>query len=411
MKNKLISVIGLGYIGLPTAALLASQGYTVVGTDISQHVVDTINQGKIHIIEPDLDAFVRSAVIAGRLSASTVPQAGDVYIICVPTPFHEGGAIPQPNIDYVLAATRSIAPFVKPGDLVILESTSPVGTTEQMQAVLSEAGVKIEKVYMAYCPERVLPGKIMTELVENDRVVGGVTPAATKAVADFYRTFVRGDVLETEAKTAEMCKLTENSFRDVNIAFANELSLICDKEGINVWNLIQLANRHPRVNILQPGAGVGGHCIAVDPWFIVARDVENAKLIRTAREVNNYKTEWVIDKIKIAAADATAISGKKPTVACMGLAFKPDIDDLRESPALHVAQVLKSQGYDVIAIEPNINSHDSFSVVELNQGLEEADVLAVLVKHRQFLGPDIQQRLRTKSALDFCGALNSAIFA
>lgn len=408
MKNKLISVVGLGYIGLPTAALLASHGYTVVGTDISQHAVDTINQGKIHIVEPDLDAFVRSAVTAGRLKASTLPQAGDVYMICVPTPFHEGGGIPQPNIDYVLTATRSIAPFVKPGDLVILESTSPVGTTEKMQAVLSEAGVKVEEVHMAYCPERVLPGKIMTELVENDRVVGGVTPTATKVVADFYRTFVHGEVLETEAKTAEMCKLTENSFRDVNIAFANELSLICDKEGINVWDLIQLANRHPRVNILQPGAGVGGHCIAVDPWFIVARDVENAKLIRTAREVNNHKTDWVIDKIKIAVADAAAISGKKPKIACLGLAFKPDIDDLRESPAMHVGLALKAQGYDVIAVEPNINSHDSFNVVGLEQALGSADVIAVLVKHRQFLAPDIQQQLGSKAALDFCGALCSA---
>lgn len=405
MKNKLISVVGLGYIGLPTAALLASQGYTVVGTDISQHAVDTINQGKIHIFEPDLDAFVRSAVTAGRLKASTLPQAGDVYMICVPTPFHEGGAIPQPNIDYVLAATRNIAPFVKSGDLIILESTSPVGTTEKMQEVLSESGVKIEEVHMAYCPERVLPGKIMTELVENDRVVGGMTPAATKAVADFYRTFVRGEVLETEAKIAEMCKLTENSFRDVNIAFANELSLICDKEGINVWNLIQLANRHPRVNILQPGAGVGGHCIAVDPWFIVARDVENAKLIRTAREVNNHKTDWVIDKIKIAAADATAKSGKKPTIACLGLAFKSDIDDLRESPALYVALTLQSQGYYVIAVEPNIDSHDCFTVVGLEQALGGADVIAVLVRHRQFLSTNIQQQLESKSALDFCGAL------
>ncbi len=408
MKSKLISVVGLGYIGLPTAALLASQGYTVRGTDISQYAVDTINQGKIHIVEPDLDAFVRSAVMAGRLKASTLPQAGDVYIICVPTPFYEGGAIPEPNIDYVLAATRSIAPFIKPGDLVILESTSPVGTTEKMQAVLSEAGVKVEEIHMAYCPERVLPGKIMTELVNNDRVVGGVTPAATKAVADFYRSFVRGEVLETEAKIAEMCKLTENSFRDVNIAFANELSLICDKEDINVWNLIQLANRHPRVNILQPGAGVGGHCIAVDPWFIVARDVENAKLIRTAREVNNHKTDWVIDKIKIAAADATAKSGKKPTIACLGLAFKPDIDDLRESPALYVALALQSQGYDVIAVEPNIDSHDIFTVVPLEQALGSSDVIAILVKHRQFFAPNVQKKLGSRAALDFCGALRSS---
>lgn len=405
MKSKVISVIGLGYIGLPTAALLASEGYSVLGTDISQHAVDTINQGKVHIIEPDLDAFVCSAVTAGRLKASTSPQAGDVYMICVPTPFSEGGAIPQPNIDFVLAATRSIATFVKPGDLVILESTSPVGTTEQMQAVLREAGVKIEDVHMAYCPERVLPGKIMTELVENDRVVGGMTPAATKAVADFYRTFVRGEVLETEAKTAEMCKLTENSFRDVNIAFANELSLICDKEGINVWNLIQLANRHPRVNILQPGAGVGGHCIAVDPWFIVARDVENAKLIRTAREVNIHKTDWVVDKIKIAAADATAKTGVNPTIACLGLAFKPDIDDLRESPALQVALTLKSQGYNVIAVEPHIESNECLDLVDTDEALNRADVLAILVKHRHFLTPITQQKLIARTALDFCGAI------
>jgi UDP-N-acetyl-D-mannosaminuronic acid dehydrogenase len=405
MKNKLISVIGLGYIGLPTAALLASQGYEVVGTDISQHAVDTINQGKIHIVEPDLDAFVRSAVTAGRLNASTVPQPGDVYMICVPTPFHEGTVIPQPNIDYVLAATRSIAPFVKPGDLVILESTSPVGTTEKIEAVLRKIGVKVEEVHIAYCPERVLPGKIMTELVENDRVVGGLTPTGTKAVADFYRTFVRGDVLETDSKTAEMCKLTENSFRDINIAFANELSLICDKEGINIWNLIQLANRHPRVNILQPGVGVGGHCIAVDPWFIVARDVENAKLIRTAREVNNHKADWVIDKIKIAAADVTAKSARKPTIALLGLAFKPDIDDLRESPALNIALALKSQDYNVVAVEPNIDSCDGLTVVELEQAMEAADVIVILVKHRQFLRLDNQYEFDGKVVLDFCGAL------
>jgi UDP-N-acetyl-D-mannosaminuronic acid dehydrogenase len=407
MKNKIINVIGLGYIGLPTAALLASQGFTVMGTDISQHAVDTINLGKIHIVEPDLEAFVRSAVAAGRLKASTLPQAGDVYMICVPTPFHEGGVIPQPNIDYVVAAARSIAPFVKPGDLVILESTSPVGTTEHMRAVLNESGVKVDEVHMAYCPERVLPGKIMTELVENDRVVGGLTPAATQAVASFYRTFVRGFVLETDAKTAEMCKLTENSFRDVNIAFANELSVVCDKEGINVWDLIHLANHHPRVNILQPGTGVGGHCIAVDPWFIVARDVENTRLIRTARDVNNKKTDWVIEKIKIAAADSTARTGQKPTITCLGLAFKPDIDDLRESPALHVAAVLTSQGYEVMVVEPNIESHEELSVIALEQGLDQADVIAILVKHRQFMAPGIQQRLRAKFALDFCGALSN----
>lgn len=409
MKTKKISVIGLGYIGLPTAALLASNGYSVVGMDVSEYAVTTINQGKIHIVEPELDAFVRSAVAAGRLQAFTEPQPGDVYMICVPTPFHEGGAIPQPNIDYVLAATRSIAHFVKAGDLVILESTSPVGTTEQMQAVLRDAGVDVDAVHMAYCPERVLPGKIMTELVENDRIVGGLTPVATQAVAEFYRSFVRGAVLETDAKTAEMCKLTENSFRDVNIAFANELSLICDKEGIDVWDLIQLANRHPRVNILQPGAGVGGHCIAVDPWFIVARDEVNARLIRTAREVNNHKTEWVIEKIKLAAADANARTGKKPKIACLGLAFKPDIDDLRESPALEVAEALIVQGYDVVAVDPNIESHTVLTLLDLTAAVAQADVIAVLVKHREFIQPANQQQLRDLHALDFCGALLGSV--
>ena len=408
MKNKLITVIGLGYIGLPTAALLASQGYTVMGTDISQHAVETINQGKIHILEPDLDVFVRSAVTTGRLKASTSPQAADVYIICVPTPFHEGCTPLQPNIDYVLAATYSIVPLVKPGDLVILESTSPVGTPEKIQTVMHDAGIKVEDIYVAYCPERVLPGKVMTELVENDRVVGGLTPSSTKVASNFYRTFVHGKVLETDAKTAEMCKLTENSFRDVNIAFANELSLICDKEGINVWNLINLANRHPRVNILQPGTGVGGHCIAVDPWFIVARDVENSKLIRTAREVNNHKTDWVIDEIKIAAANARTKSGIKPTIACLGLAFKPNIDDLRGSPALHVALTLKSQGYNLLAVEPNIKSHKSLPLVTVQQALRQADVIVVLTKHRDFLLPATKKSLLTRSALDFCGALAQA---
>ncbi len=399
-------MVGLGYIGLPTAALLASNGYQVVGVDLNTHAVETINQGRIHIVEPDLDAFVRSAVSAGRLKAFTTPQAGDVYMICVPTPFHEGKGIPQPNIDYVLAATRSIAGFVKPGDLVILESTSPVGTTQQMSDVLKTEGVDISQIHMAYCPERVLPGKIMTELVENDRVVGGLTPEATTAVAGFYRTFVRGEVLETDAKTAEMCKLTENSFRDVNIAFANELSLICAKEGINVWNLIQLANRHPRVNILQPGAGVGGHCIAVDPWFIVARDVENSRLIRTAREVNNYKTVWAIDQIKNKVADVSARTGRKPKIACLGLAFKPDIDDLRESPAVQIAEALLAQGYDVVAVEPNIESHDRFPLVTIEAALDTADVFAVLVKHKGFFEASVKSALLERGALDFCGVMS-----
>jgi UDP-N-acetyl-D-mannosaminuronic acid dehydrogenase len=403
MNNKTICVVGLGYIGLPTAALLASTGYKVCGVDVNARAVEIINQGRIHIVEPDLDAYVRSAVAAERLRASTTPEVADVYVICVPTPFYEGEGIPQPNIDFVLAATRSIASYVKTGNMVILESTSPVGTTQKMAEVLSEAGVDITGIYIAYCPERVLPGKIMTELVENDRVVGGLTPEATQRVSSFYRTFVRGAVLETDAKTAEMCKLTENSFRDVNIGFANELSLICAKDGINVWDLIKLANRHPRVNILQPGAGVGGHCIAVDPWFIVARDPENAQIIRSAREVNNRKTDWVIDQIKIAAADATAKMGRKPKIACLGLAFKPDIDDLRESPAVHIAQSLLSQSYELVAVEPNIQEDNRFTLVELKDALKSADVLAVLVKHRQFIDAEKIGQFARVGVIDFCG--------
>jgi UDP-N-acetyl-D-mannosaminuronic acid dehydrogenase len=403
MQKKTVCVVGLGYIGLPTAALLASTGFKVIGVDLNAHAVETINQGRIHIVEPDLDAYVRSAVAAGRLKAYAAPLAADIYMICVPTPFHAGEGIPQPNINYVLAATRSIAGLVKPGDSVILESTSPVGTTRRMAEVLQEAGVDIARVHVAYCPERVLPGKIMTELVENDRVVGGLTDAASKSVSAFYKTFVRGAVLETDAATAEMCKLTENSYRDVNIAFANELSLLCAKSGINVWRLIQLANRHPRVNILQPGTGVGGHCIAVDPWFIVASDPDNSRLIRTAREVNNYKTEWVINKIKIAVADSSARTGRMPKVACLGLAFKPDIDDLRESPAVHVCTALMAQGYDLIVVEPNIKTHDKFALVSIEEALQTADVVAVLVKHRQFTQLVDVGELTGNGILDFCG--------
>lgn len=403
MLKKTVCVVGLGYIGLPTAALLAGKGYQVVGVDLNDRVVATINRGEIHIVEPDLAAFVRSAVTAGKLKAHAKPQQADIYLICVPTPFHAGHGIPQPDIDYVLAATRSIAGLVKPGDLVILESTSPVGTTQKVADVLREAGVDVDAIHVAYCPERVLPGKIMTELLENDRVVGGLTPQATYAVSAFYRTFVRGAVLQTDAPTAEMCKLTENSFRDVNIAFANELSVVCARSGIDVWRLIQLANRHPRVNILQPGAGVGGHCIAVDPWFIVASDPENTPLIRTAREVNNRKTAWVINQIAAAASEAFARTGRKPKIACLGLAFKPDIDDLRESPAVQVASSLLEKSFDVLAVEPNIESHELFALTNLADALQQADVVAVLVKHAEFVELAVAGELDGEKVLDFCG--------
>lgn len=393
-QNKKICVIGLGYIGLPTAALLANRGYDVHGVDVVKSTVDTINQGKIHIVEPELDTFVKSAVNSGKLKASLKPDFADVFIIAVPTPFHSGYV---PNVDYVVSATKSISPYVKEGNIVILESTSPVGTTELVEKTLKEEKIDTSKIYIAHCPERVLPGKIMKELVENDRIVGGLTQEATAKTVEFYNTFVSGEVLSTDARTAEMAKLTENSFRDTNIAFANELSMLCDKFDINVWELISLANRHPRVNILQPGAGVGGHCIAVDPWFIVHAGGETAKIIRTAREVNTYKTEWVIEKIKNAALKFEVQNGRKAKVACMGLAFKPDIDDLRESPALYIARRLKSDGLEILAVEPNIESHKEFEIVDYKDAMEQADIVTFLVAHKEFKNLDI------KTDLDFCG--------
>ena len=399
MQSKTVCVMGLGYIGLPTAALLANRKYQVHGVDVVQSTVDTINQGNIHIVEPDLDTFVRSAVNSGNLIADTKPQESDVFIIAVPTPFHEGYV---PNIDYVVSATESIAPYVKEGNIVILESTSPVGTTDKVAEILQEQGVDISKVHIAHCPERVLPGQIMRELVENDRIVGGLNEEATQETVDFYKTFVSGKILKTDAKTAEMAKLTENSYRDVNIAFANELSILSDKFDINVWELISLANRHPRVNILQPGVGVGGHSIAVDPWFIVHAGGEDAKIIRTAREVNNYKTEWAIEKIKNSALVFEKENGRAAKVACMGLAFKPNIDDLRESPSLYVARQLISDGLDVLPVEPNIKSSDEFDLVQDEEAINDADIIVFLVAHDEFKGI----RIFGKKVFDFCGVTN-----
>ncbi|MDK8463855.1 UDP-N-acetyl-D-mannosamine dehydrogenase [Marinobacter sp. SS13-12] len=395
LSDLKICIVGLGYIGLPSAALLANRGYYVQGVDISAEVVDTINQGDIHIIEPDLDLFVHSAVHSGHLSASLQPEPADIFILAVPTPFHDGFV---PNIDYVLNATRAIAPVVKTGDLVILESTSPVGTTEKVAETLREDGVDTSAIYIAHCPERVLPGHIMRELVENDRIVGGITPEASENVAAFYRTFVTGEVLVTDARTAEMAKLTENSFRDVNIAFANELSLLSDKFGIDVWELIRLANRHPRVNILQPGTGVGGHCIAVDPWFIVHEGGDDARLIRSGREVNTRKTEWVVEKIKSLVSGFREQYGREPVVACMGLAFKPNIDDLRESPALWVFQQLISSGIQPLAVEPNLKEHASITLTPWKDAVGEADIVVYLVAHREFEKLEVAGQV-----LDFCG--------
>ncbi len=394
--DKKICVIGLGYIGLPSGALLANRGYKIHGVDISPEVVDVINQGKIHIVEPDLDTFVKSAVNSGNLVAALEPAKADIFIIAVPTPFHEGNI---PNVDYVISATKAISSYVEEGNLVILESTSPVGTTELVAKTLRDEGVDTKKIHVAHCPERVLPGKIMVELIENDRIVGGLDKISTDLAAEFYETFVTGKVIKTDSKTAEMAKLTENSSRDVSIAFANELSILCDKEGIDVWELIWLANHHPRVNILNPGCGVGGHCIAVDPWFIVHQGGKDASLIKEARLKNDYKSDWCIEKVKNAALVFEKENGRKPIVAAMGLAFKPDIDDLRESPALKIAKALNEEDFKVVSIEPNIESYEGLTLIEINDLEDKADIVVYLVAHSQFKKLNISNKI----ILDFCG--------
>jgi len=399
--SKKVCIMGLGYIGLPSAALLANRGHRIHGVDIVQEVVDTINDGNIHIVEPGLDIFVKAAVESGKLKASLKPDKADVFIIAVPTPFKDNYV---PNIDYVIDATKSLVPYLKTGNMLILESTAPVGTTDRMSEVLVKEGIDVNSLYIAHCPERVLPGRIMMELTENDRIVGGITPESTKKVAEFYRSFVNGMVLETDAKTAEMSKLVENSSRDVQISFANELSIICDSMGINVWKVIELANRHPRVNILQPGTGVGGHCIAVDPWFVVDSAKGEAKLIKEARLRNIYKTEWVIEKIKNTALLFEKANKRLPAIACLGLAFKPNIDDLRESPALYVAQSLKKDNFNILAVEPNINGHKDCTICKLEDALEKADILVYLVSHTEFFGIDEKGKL----VLDFCGVKKDA---
>lgn len=406
MSFETISVIGLGYIGLPTASAFASRQKQVVGIDVNEKAVDTINRGEIHIVEPELGEVVKVAVAGGFLQARTKPVAADAFLIAVPTPFKGDH---EPDMTYVQAAAESIAPVLRKGNLVILESTSPVGATEQVAERLAALRPDLSfpqqvgdaaDVNIAYCPERVLPGKIMVELIKNDRVIGGMTPVCSARASELYNIFLEGECVETNARTAEMCKLTENSFRDVNIAFANELSLICADQGINVWELIRLANRHPRVNILQPGPGVGGHCIAVDPWFIVAQNPQQARLIRTAREVNDSKPLWVIDQVKAAVADCLMETGRSADtlkIACLGLAFKPDIDDLRESPAMEIAELLGEwHRGELLVVEPNIHTlparlANHAQLVSLTDALQQADILVLLVDHQPFKALDGQQ--------------------
>jgi len=418
MSFNTISVVGLGYIGLPTAAMFASRKKNVIGVDVNQHAVDTINRGEIHIVEPDLDMIVHAAVTEGYLKAVTAPEPADAFLIAVPTPFkNNDSTIPEPDLSYIKKASEAIAPVLKKGDLVILESTSPVGATEQMAEWLAAARPDLSfpqavgesaDVNVAHCPERVLPGHVVRELVENDRVIGGMTEKCSARAVELYKTFVQGECVITNARTAEMAKLTENSCRDVQIAFANELSIICDKLDIDVWELISLANRHPRINILQPGPGVGGHCIAVDPWFIVSKTPEQAQIIHTARKVNDAKPQWVINKVKLAIADFLQANPTKTvkdvTVACYGLAFKPDIDDLRESPALNITkQVIDFHLGNVIAVEPNIDllpsSLNSLQLSTLDNARSKADIHLLLVGHREFK----KDKLRSDYLIDTCG--------
>ncbi|PHS62296.1 MAG: UDP-N-acetyl-D-mannosamine dehydrogenase [Flavobacterium sp.] len=391
-------MMGLGYIGLPTAALIASRRLKVTGVDIRENVVETINKGQIHIVEPDLDGLVHKVVKEGNLRATMKPVVSDVYLIAVPTPFKENH---EPDLSYVASAVKSIIPTLTKGALVILESTSPVGTTRKMEKLIFETRPELKgNVFLAYCPERVLPGNILYELKHNDRAIGGIDEISTEKAISFYKHFVTGELHPTNAKTAEMVKLVENASRDNQIAFANELSIICDKADINVWEMIALANKHPRVNILNPGTGVGGHCIAVDPWFIVSEFPKESSLIRKSRETNTYKTEWVIEKIKNKALAFKIEVGRDAVIACMGLAFKPDIDDLRESPALLVNDTLISEGFNVLSVEPNLEKEFKRKLISTTEAIKQADIIVFLVAHKQFKNLTISEN---KNVLDFVG--------
>ena len=405
MIEKKICVLGLGYIGLPTAALLASKGYVVNGVDTNKDVVKKVNEGKAHINENGLDDLVKNSVRSNKLKATLKPETSDIFIIAVPTPVHKKNDILTPNIDYVLTAVKSIIGVIKENNSLIIESTIPVGTTKKVEYLLKQNGIDVKKIFIAHCPERVLPGNILSELINNDRVIGGINKKSSSIIECFYNTFVKGNIYKTDSKTAEMCKLTENSFRDVNIAFANELSMICEKEDINVLELINLTNKHPRVNILQPGPGVGGHCIAVDPWFIISKHVQLSDLIRTSREVNLQKTQWVIAKILNTVNKYKNNNGQKPIIACLGLTYKANIDDTRESPSVQIIEALHSKGCNTVVIDPNIKSFQNFNLVGLSEGIKKADIFVFLVKHREFENIDIGRQMNNKIILNFCSNL------
>lgn len=392
--------MGLGYIGLPTSIIAAKHGIDVIGVDINEKVVEVTNQGILHIIEPGMEEMLQEVIATGKFKAYTTPQESDAYFMVVPTPFKGDH---EPDVSYVEAATRAVLPYLKEGDLYVIESTSPIGTTEKMADIIfTERPELKDKIYIAYCPERVLPGNVIYELVHNDRVIGGLTPESTEKAIEFYSQFVQGELHRTNCRTAEMCKLTENSSRDVQIAFANELSLICDKAGINVWELITLANRHPRVNILQPGCGVGGHCIAVDPYFITADYPAEARIIATAREINNYKSMWCAEKVRSAILEFELKNNCKPVVAMMGLAFKPNIDDLRESPSSHiVGKVMQiCNGASILVVEPNVKEHNVYKLTPYENAFAKADIVVMLTAHDQFKTLPYD---KNKVILDFCG--------
>lgn len=392
--------MGLGYIGLPTAIIAAKHGVQVTGVDINPKVVEMTNQGRLHIIEPGMEEMLQEVVKAGSLKATTVPEICDAYFMVVPTPFKGNH---EPDISYVEAATRAVLSLLKEGDLYVIESTSPVGTTDKMkELIFSERPELTDKIYIAYCPERVLPGNVIYELVNNDRVIGGMNEKSTDKAIAFYSQFVKGTLHRTNCKTAEMCKLTENSSRDVQIAFANELSLICDKAGINVWELISLANKHPRVNILQPGCGVGGHCIAVDPYFITADFPMESKIIGQAREINNYKSFWCAEKVHSEMLRFELKYHYKPCVAMMGLAFKPNIDDLRESPAKYIVTKVmqRCNNANILVVEPNVKEHNVFKLTDYKEAYEKADIIVFLTAHEPFKALEYRE---DKVIIDFCG--------